>query len=202
MTDESKHSTTTIYFLIGAGIAIAIFLGFVLFGFKQPEPVETKIEYNYFTFEPVGGLWETKVKNGDQLLAVTLRFNPYDVENVTIQGELNKSFNLGDVYITFDPLSTEDQFKYLALAASELTLNLVRGLNKTAVAACTKDETEACKGRPTVTCADTNKSVILIDSNQPTQIQLDDRCVKLSGAEMELLKSVDRLLYQWYGIMR
>jgi len=35
----------------------------------------------------------------------------------------------------------------------------------------------------------------------PTQVTLDGSCVKLNGHEFDLLKTVDRLLFQWYKII-
>ena len=80
-------------------------------------------------------------------------------------------------------------------------MHLVRALNISVIAACTKNETDACIDRPIVTCDDPEKSVIYLASKPPTQVVLDSNCVELWGHEFDLLKSVDRLLFRWYEIM-
>jgi len=158
------------------------------------------VEYNYFTFEEIGGLWHTTIERGGQPYIAAFRFNPEQTEEVYVTGNLSR-FNTQPVYITFDPQSDDDQFKYLALATAELGLNLVRGLNMSIEAACTTNGTAECLNRSIVTC-DSNLSVVYLKSESPTQITYDDNCVIVSGHEFDLLKSVDRFLFQWYRIMR
>jgi hypothetical protein len=196
---EDTKKPTFIFMVVG-GLVLLIILGFIFFGFK-PKVEEKKVEYSYFTFEEVGGLWQTDIQMGNQLYEAVFRFNPKQVEDVYVTGNFS-GFSSQPIYITFDPESDEAQFKYLALAVSELTLNIVRGLNYTVEAACTKNVTDACINRSIVTCDDTDKSVIYLSAVAPTQITLKDHCAMLTGGEFDLLKSVDRLLFQWYKIMR
>ena len=171
-----------------------------MFGLKGKQPETNKVEYNYFTFEELGGLWETNIELRDQTYRAAFRFNPTQVEDVTVVGGFT-GFKKTPIYITFDPEADKEEYKYLALAASELTLNVVRALNFTVEAACTKNLTEACANRPIVTCQD-NASVIYLVPKAPTQVTLDGDCMTLSGHEFDLLKSVDRILFQWYKIMK
>ena len=201
---EEKKETMR-FFIIGCALGVIIVFALVVFilpRFQEQPTGAPVVEYNYFTFEKIADMWTTHVKNNDQLFEVTLRYNPFEVENLTITGELDKSFNQGEIYVTFNPLAEDEEFRYLALAASELALNLVRGLNKTIIPSCTKNETDACINRSVVDCSHEDKSVIFIDAKPPTQIILDGRCVTLQGKELELIRAVDRLLYQWYGIIR
>ncbi len=197
-TEEEKTKYTT-YFIVGAVIVLIAFLGYTFFIYKpEPAKVET-VEYSYFTFTNVGGLWQTSIQLDKQIYDAVFRFNPKQVEDVYITGELG---NFSEpIYITFDPVQDKEAYKYLALASSELSLNLIRALEKEVISACTSNETEACQGRPIVTCGE-NKNVIYLNPLPPTQISLNNTCITLQGHEMELLKSVDRLLYQWYKIMR
>ena len=202
MSEEVPPDTkkpTKIFMIVG-GIILILILVFI-FGMKRTAPPGTNtVEYNYFKFEEIGGLWQTRVQLDNQVYEGAFRFNPTQVEDVYITGTF--SGLKSPIYITFDPDAEESEFKYLALASSELSLHIVRGLNFTVVGACTKNETEACLDRPIVTCDDVNESVIYLAAESPTQITLDNHCVKLSGLEMDLLKSVDRLLFQWYKIMK
>jgi len=118
---------------------------------------------------------------------------------VSITGSLNESFNRPDVYITFD--ATQGNFSTLALATTELSLNMVRALQVKPIAACTNNESDACVERPIVQCTDKNTSVILIKDEGEAKIWLKGDCIILFGKDLELLRAVDRLLYQWYGVM-
>lgn len=197
--EKSKQKATT-YFLVVALIVIIIILGYILFGVKPKPPAPNTVEYSYFTFTEVGGLWQTEVQLAHTVYQAIFRFNPKQVEDVYVTGKLG---NLSrQIYITFDPVQQKEDYKYLALAGSELSLHLVRALEKNVTAACTSNETDACIDRTIVKCGDQGKSVIYLNPYPPTQITLNGTCVTLQGEKMELLKSVDRLLFQWYKIMR
>ncbi len=204
MAEESPQETSkeTRIFLIIGSIAFAALLLFLVFGLKHQKTTElNKVTFNYFTFTEVGGLWQTDINVDGQPYEGVFRFNPEQVKDVYITGNLT-AFKKEPVYITFDPNASSGDFKYLALGASELSLHLVRALNVSVVAACTSNDSLVCEGRQIVTCEDKDKNVIYLDASPPTQITLDGRCVKLSGLEMDLLKSIDRLLFQWYRIMK
>lgn len=186
--------------IVGVIIAVIVgVLGFILFGFDT-NPPENTVDYNYYEFEEVGGLWQTTlVSNGQSYLAV-FRFHPNQTEEVYLTGKFT-GFKKRPLYITFDPTGTNDEFRYLTLGVTELSLHLIRGMGFQVEAACTKNETDACMDRKIITC-DSDESVIYLVPKAPTQITLDGDCVTLSGDKMELLKSVDRLLFQWYKIIR
>ncbi len=202
MTDDLIDPETkkpTLYFIIIGGVVFAIILLFLIFGFNHEKP-SNKVNYGYFTFEEIGGLWQTNIKLGSNVYSAMFRFNPKQVEDVHIEGNFS-GFHSSPIYITFDPEAQKDDFKYLALASTELSLNIVRALNFTVEGACTKNATAACTDRPIINCGDEGKSVIYITPNPPPQIVLKGSCVMLTGERMDLLKSVDRMLYQWYHIM-
>lgn len=191
-------NTPTKVFVVVALVVIVLVIGFVFFGFN-PELPSNSVEYNYFTFYEIGGLWQTSIQLDGRMYDAVFRFNPTQVEDVYVAGEF-KGFNSSTIYVTFDPLSESQDFAYLALGVSELTLHLARALNYSVVAACTRNETDACVDRPVVTC-DGGLPVVELVADAPTQITLDNRCIRLSGEGFELLRSVDRLLFQWYKIM-
>ena len=182
MSEEPEESKTTTYFMIGACIVFVLILGgLLLWGklVKPPaEPELNTVDYNYFQFVEIGGLWTTNIDLGGTLYEATFRYNPEQVEDVYITGKL-KNFNTAPVYLTFDPDADFDDFKYLALATAELSLHMVRALNISIEAACTKNETDACIDRPIVTCGDKDKTVVYLQAEPPTQITLGDGCVTL-----------------------
>jgi len=200
----SESNSTTVFYVCAA---IAVFAFFaVIFGLKyfaddSPAPLQT-VEYNYFTFYNVSGFWETDILLGKQIYRGTFRFNPLEVENVSIEGNLSKGFNSPPVFITFDPTSNPESFKYQALAVTELSLHMVRALNVSVEGACTKNETDACIERSIVSCDSLNASVIYVVPEGEPKIVLDNRCITLYGSDFGLVKSADRLLYQWYKIIK
>lgn len=197
---SEDESSKGVIVLVVLSIVIVGVLGFILFGFSKNPPKTNTVEYNYYTFEEVGGLWQTTLVKGNLSYLAIFRFNPEQVEDVYILGSF-KGFKKTPLYLTFDPNATTDEFKYLTLATTELSLHLVRGLGLKIEAACTVNETLACADRPIVTC-NSNESVIYLVPKAPTQMTLQGNCVVVSGKKFELLKSVDRLLFQWYKVMK
>ena len=113
-----------------------------------------------------------------------------------------------NIYITFNP--TEDNQKYVALAASELTLSMAKGMNINPVAACDRNESDdelkqreidrACTNRSIITC-ESGKPAVYLLQEEPAKVEMKGNCVLVQGVGMNLTKAVDRLLYEWYGIM-
>ena len=201
---EEENKFPFKFVLALAFIFIVVFL-FVFVGVKliyKPKPVEyPAIDYNGFSFSQIAGIWHTNWQHNEKLFTISLRFNPLDVKNVIQEGKLNDTFKQKQIHITFDPEANSSEFKYIALAASELTLNLYKALGKEAIASCTKNATEACLNRSIVTCDSDDKAVILLKNSGEPRIILDGNCMTLQGYEFDLLKSVDKVLYQWYRIM-
>ncbi|MFH1511703.1 MAG: hypothetical protein ABIF10_08490 [Candidatus Woesearchaeota archaeon] len=160
---------------------------------------ENNFLYNNFAFVYANGMWYTRWQKNGNLFTIPLRYNPRQVEDVTITGELDERFVAENLYITFDPRG--ENFTYLALAAAELSVNLATALDAIPTAACAYNETEACYQRPIVSCQDQDKAVIFLRESEETKVIFGGNCMIIQGKEMNLLKSVDRVLYIWYGIM-
>ena len=158
--------------------------------------------YNGFSFVYADSLWNTQVmRKGDTILDIPLHFGPKELEEVHVMGNINWELEKPEVYITFDPAEGYG-FKYVALSITELSLNLAKGMEIVPVAACTKNETEACKNRPIVTCDDEDISVIYLkETEEEGEVILKGNCVEISGKDWELVKATDRFLLQWYGVM-
>lgn len=199
MKDTNKNTTI---FITAVTLTVLIFIITMVWFISQPEAVKKEtIQYNYYNFTEEGGMWKTTLKRGPQLYDVVLRFNPEQVEEIRLQGGVEKEFFQQPIHITFDPESPPEEMKYLALGAAELSLNIVRGIGLNVTAACTKNVTETCIERPILTCNNTDKSVIHIKAQEPTRIVMEDKCITVQGKGFELIKSIDRLLYHWYGII-
>ncbi|MBN1645139.1 hypothetical protein JW851_03830 [Candidatus Woesearchaeota archaeon] len=205
LKEEPPTSLLTKKFYILLALVFIFVFVFVFFGVKliYPEKAITypTIEYNGFLFEQVGGLWHTTWVNNGQTYRISLRYNPKETEDVPIFGTITETFNQHDIYISFDPTADSSEFKYTALANAELSLSLVKAFGKNPIAACIKNETIACENRPIVNCETSNKSVIIVAANGDPAVLMKDNCIILKGAELDILKSTDKLLYTWYRIM-
>jgi len=191
-------------------IAVIMVVGFIviffvaLFGVKYfyNDTVEyPTVTYNGFEFTEIADTWYAQWQNEEKLVAISARYNPYEVENVTVLGELGEGFQQSEVYVTFNPYSEEDSFKYLAVAAADLSQSVVKAFSKKIIPACTQYHNETCENLSIVTCDDTDKAVIHLVAEEPTQIILQGNCITLQGKEFELMRSVDKLLYLWYKII-
>jgi len=166
---------------------------------NKDAPKTDTINYNGFKFEHIEGMWYTKWQKGSTIYSVPLRFNPEQVQDVKILGSLDQSFNRPQMYISFDP--SKGNFSVIALAAGELSLSMVRALGVTPIAACRVNHS-ACMDRPIITCPTPNATVIMLENEGDPAIWLKGDCVSIRGSGLDLVKSVDRLLYSWYGIIK
>lgn len=162
---------------------------------------ETVYKYNGFVFVKQAGLWFVEIQNQytEQVFNIPLNYGPKEVEDIIVTGE-KYHFPNRDIYITFDPL--DSNMAYVALAASELSQNMVRVLNKQMIASCMENKTESCADRPIITCADSaDKDIIVLQQSTETYIEYSGSCVTVSGQGSELVRAADLLLYKTYGII-
>lgn len=155
--------------------------------------------YNGFSFVKVDGLWWTEMDKFGTLLKVPLHFGPKELTEIEVKGQLSPNFNQGEVvHIAIDP---KVRNKYYTLAVSELSFNVVKGLDRLPLGSCT-EEGYGCDNRTIISCDNSqNKPVIELVLAEEPGIELLGTCIKLSGNGYDLVKAVDRLLFQWYGVM-
>ncbi len=182
-----------------AGVIIIVFLLLYIFPFSRTE----SLNYNGFTFNKIRGSWHTQWQDHEKnIFTPGFRYNPKEVEDVPTLGTLNSSFSENEViYLTFEPNASQEEIKYVALGTTELLLSLMGPLKQNVITGCANDQSDACINRSIVTCDDKDKSVIFIKAQSPTGIVLDNNCVIIQGEGFDLVKSVDRLLFQWYKII-
>lgn len=157
--------------------------------------------YNGYSFVYADGLWWTEMNKFGTLLKVPLHFGPRELEGIPVEGELDARFNSGEnIYIAIDPNVYD---KYYTLAISELSFNTVKGMDRVPVGACT-EENYVCDNRSLISCGNNplNRPVVELAYEEGPGIELNGTCIKVKGnAGYDIVKSVNRLLYQWYGIM-
>ena len=157
--------------------------------------------YNYYTFENDEIHWKTTWINNNQPYILNFRHWPGELEDIKIIGKLNSVFSdADDVYLTFD--ADGENFDYLALAATEISLNINQVLGKNIFAACIANNTPDCYMRPIVTCEDRETAVIFLRVAENPQVILSGNCMTIEGTDEELVMAAERVLYAWYGIMQ
>lgn len=217
---EEPHDARNLMILLGIiiGTLALIFGGMALYNnFNQEKVIdidelhtqnlqnklseEEGYMYNGFSFVKADGLWWTELSLGEERVKIPLHFGPKEVEFVQVTGTLDAEFNYGDeVYMTIDPKVSD---KYYTLALSELSFNMAKGLKRSPVGACTETNW-ACDNRTIMSCANNteNRPLIELAVANETSIELIGSCIKISGQEYNITKAVDRLLYQWYGVIK
>ncbi len=205
---EQDHSPSGIdgntRFMFFVLIALLLILGGII-GIRywyEPAREETGYIYNGFTFTNVTGLWYTQLQKKETgiLYNVPLHFGPRELEKVPLQGNVMPFLNNSKMYITFDPIGSS--FEYVALSASELSINLAQTFNITPIAACTTNETKACSDRPIIRCGKTKDATIYLRQANETKTIVEDNCIIVQGRGKDLVRATDRLLLQLFGVMK
>ncbi len=198
---EENESTLMKVFLIVLFFAIISGMVYAGIAFRTPKTQSNNaIKYNNFEFYQTDIGWGVDWQNSDQIYKLQFRNLPSEVETVPMVGKLNDDFFKGYLYITFDP--KEDGLQNLTLATGELSLNLARGLDYNLIASCTSSNNSACADRPVVSCKNTSQPIIYLVEKSPTLVNLSGNCITLQGEGKDLIKSVDKLLYVWYRIIK
>ena len=211
---EKPKKTKASLNLIIAITIIVILLSSIMFVIKLFTPTtmddliqeiiekgETKQGYMYngFVFVEYEGLWHTKLQRGTELYNLHFHYSPAHVDQIPVIGSLDSELDTSEFYITLDPL--EDNISLIALSSSELSLNLVKGMGAKIKPACYRNESEACYGRPIITCDNTEEAVIFVKTAEETQVLLESNCITIQGEGDNLLKAVDKVLFDFYGIV-
>ena len=197
--DETRQSK--IFFYIIAFIIIFIIAVLSIRYFVPEKSDIQSYSYNGFVFTNITGLWFTDIQKAgtNTVYTVPLRHGPRELQNVSIEGDVNSFRNNTELHITFDP--TGEDFTYIALAASELSINLAQTLNITPVAACSVNDTVVCLGRPIIDCEDSGEAAIYLRYGNETKVYVENNCIFIEGPEEEIMKSTDRLLLKWFSVM-
>jgi len=217
-TEIKKSDKIFLISIFGLILVIIIFFSFRVIDNKQPITIEDmhilnlkgKLKpdlgyvyndaYSFINFED---LWYIQLQSprGTRLYNMALRYGPRDLEDIQIKGRLNTElFNDAlDYYVTFDP--TGNDFSHVALAVGDFNQHMTNTFFKTPIAACDRNKTSACDIRPIITCENTDKFVLYVKEAIETNVYYDDNCIIVEGEGFELVKGVDRVLLNLYGIM-
>ena len=217
---EPKKSSEKVL-IISIGIIfllLAAILAFSFFTKQQPKTLEElhvlnlkgKLKpsqgYVYkgvYSFVIFDNLWYTQLTSpkGAKIYSLALRYSPRDLKGIAIEGTLNSEFfnNQSEFFVTFNP--TGKDFSYVGLAVADFNTHMSKVFEKKPIAACDRNETEACKTRPIVTCEDTGELVLYVKESERFRTYYNNNCIVVEGKGFDLVKGVDRVLYNLYGIM-
>jgi len=151
--DDSNKDKSVMFFIIVLVFIVLVVAG--IFSFKyfyKPKQKVQSYSYNGFIFTNSSGLWYVEVQKlgTSNVFSVPLHYDPKQLENVTVSGDVREFLKNNYSYITFD--ADKENFSYVALSASEISIKMAQLFNMLPVAACTKNVTDACKNRPIVDC--------------------------------------------------
>ncbi len=211
--EENKSSTLR---TVLAVTAILLVFGLTFYLVYKGSPVEADqpeyYMYNDFAFVKQGSLWVTQVQQpgSKYLYTIPLHYGPRDLTEVGMIGVFSQDFaDANYVYITIDPDQIENtqdmpegEESHISLAAAELSLVLSQAIQRNPIAACSRNESEACSERPIARCEEDGEPVIYLQEEGDAMIYFNGDCIYLNGEGPELVKAVDRLLLYWLGVMR
>ncbi|MEK6876915.1 MAG: hypothetical protein AABX63_05845, partial [Nanoarchaeota archaeon] len=209
--------------IIGAVIIILLFGAVFGLGFlgqqERPQTIDEMHELNFkgklkkdqgylydgvYSFVKFDGLWYAQLVSpkGTRLYNIQFRYGPRDVENIKIEGSLDAGIlnNATEYYVTFNP--TGQNFSSVALAVGDFNTHMTNIFFKQPIAACDKNETNACANRPIITCDNTDKLVLYVKEANNSGVYFNDNCIVVEGNGFDLVKGIDRVLYDFYEIIK
>ena len=218
--EEPKKSSDKALVIAVAMIILILGLIFAFTYFKNQQPMtlqdlhvlnlkgKLKPEQGYvykgvYSFVTLDNLWYTQIQSpkGTKIYSLALRYSPRDLKNIDIGGNLDYELfdNQTQYYVTFNPRGKE--LSYVALAVADFNTHMAKVFEKKPVAACDRNETEACKTRPIVTCDKPGKIVVYIKESDNFRTYYNNNCIVVEGHGFDLVKGVDRVLYNLYNMM-
>ncbi len=169
------------------------------------DPEQGFVYNKAYSFIRYDDQWYTSLlsQSGNTHFNFAFRYSPTEVEDVALTGTLDTDlFNSAtQYYITFNP--TASNLSNTVLAVNDFNQHMINTFLKTPIAACDRNETEACSLRPIITCESAQPTDIVVHIQQSTQlgVELRGNCIILKGEGLGQVKAVDRLLYHFYTIM-
>ncbi|MBI2542199.1 hypothetical protein HYV80_05815 [Candidatus Woesearchaeota archaeon] len=218
--EEPKKSSDKALFIAVLVILVllALVLSFSVIYKQQPKTLEDmhvsnlkgklKPEQGYvykgvYSFVTLDNLWYTQITSpkGTKVYSLALRYSPKDLKDIVIEGQLDSNlFNSqSEFFVTFNP--TGKEFSFVGLAVADFNTHMSKVFEKKPIAACDRNETEPCMSRPIVTCEDKDKLVLYIKESDRFRTYYNGNCIVVEGNGLDLVKGVDRVLYNLYNIM-
>jgi len=167
------------------------------------KPDQGFIHNDVYSFVILDDVWYTQLQSrtGKTLYNMNFRYSPRDLEDIEIKGKLDvdKFNDATQYYATFNPLGND--FTYVRLARLDYAAQMIKVFQKTPISACDRNETTICFNIPIITCENTEEIVVYFNESDDLSVEYKDNCIIISGNGFDLVKGVDRVLYNLYGLM-
>ena len=168
------------------------------------KPSQGYVYKGVYSFITLDNLWFTQLTSpkGTKIYSLALRYSPKDLKDIAIEGRLDHEFfnNQSEFYVTFNPKGKG--FSYVGLAAADFDTHMSRVFEKRPISACDRNETESCETRPIVNCDDADKLVLYLKEADRFRTYYNNNCIVIEGSGFDLVRGVDRILYNLYNIMK
>ncbi|MBI2107796.1 hypothetical protein HYU10_04035 [Candidatus Woesearchaeota archaeon] len=219
MPEQGKGSDKAL--LTSIAIVIVLFAAIFSFSYFKDEPKtieelhaanfknKLRPEQGYvykgiYSFINLDGFWFTQIKSqtGKTIYDLSMRYSPRELENISLNGALNDTlFNEAkEYYVTFNPNGSD--FSHIAVAAGDFNTHMLNAFAKAPIAACDRNDSDACAGRPVITCENTKDMIVLyIKEDEDFGVNYDGNCILVEGNGFDVVRGVDRILYNFYGMM-
>jgi len=219
--EEAPKKSSEKMLLIAVVVIVLLLVAIVSFSFisrQQPKTLEEmhaanlkgKLNKNFgyvyknaYSFVTLNDQWYTQLQSpkGTKIYNLALRYSPTDVKDIVIEGSLDTAFfdSKKDFYNTFNPKGTE--LAYVTLAIADFSTHMSRVFEKNPIGACDRNETNVCATVPIVTCEDKDKVVLYLKESEKPRVYYNENCIVVEGKGLDLVKGVDRVLYNLYGMM-
>jgi hypothetical protein len=178
---------------------------------EKLKPDQGYIYEKIYSFVKYDNLWYAQLVSpqGSRFYNIQFRYGPKDVDSIYVQGSLDTALfnNATEYYVTFNPTGNYDpknngSFSPVVLALGDFNQQMTKVFLKKAIAACDRNETRACKDMPIITCDNTDKPVLYIKESDQLGVIFNSNCITIEGTGFDLVKGVDRVLYNFYGIIK
>ncbi len=219
--ENKKGDKILIALILGLVLIFIIFFSLRVFTKQQPTTIEEmhilnlkgklKPDQGYvyndaYSFIKFDDFWYMQLQSpkGTMLYNMALRYGPRDLEDIRIIGKLNTELfnNATNYYVTFNPLGNE--FTHVRLARFDYDTQMIKVFQKMPISACDRNVTNittVCAEVPIITCENTDDIVVYFNESDRLSVEYKDNCIMINGNGFELVKGVDRVLLNLYGIM-
>jgi len=167
-------------------------------------PTNESYLYSGLSFVYYDHQWYTKVfdTRTQQIYDLKFRHGPKELEDLELVGRVKawtdalKTVN--KTFVTFDPV--DENLNYVTLANAELLSDLILFGKIDVQMACTAN-VSVCSEFPIINCTNTDAGVIYLKKADGAKIIEQNNCLILQGEGEDIVRSVNKFLYIWWGIM-